>query len=412
MININQICVVGLGYVGLPLAALLTKNNIKVLGVDTNTKVVNNLNKNKIILEEQKLEKIIKKAISKKLLKASLTPEQSCIFILAVPTPIDKQLKPNISYLLKAAKSIAPFLKKGNLIIIESTIPAGTTLKILMLLKTLRKDLIFPNNKNKKKNIFIAYCPERILPGNTLKELIENERVIGGVSNKCSDKALYFYKHLLMTKGKHHITSVRTAEHSKLFENSYRDLNIAFANEVTLFCDRNKVNVLELIKLTNSHPRVNILKPSHGVGGHCIPVDPYFLISQNSKTTKLIQLARKINNSMPKIVTNRIIRIVKELIIKKNICEKKVIITCLGLSYKPDSQDFRNSPSIEVVRMLRSRFSGMITVADPYIKKIPNELKGLDISIEGTKKRVRKENIIIILTKHKEYKKIKSLYTA
>jgi UDP-N-acetyl-D-mannosaminuronic acid dehydrogenase len=151
MININQICVVGLGYVGLPLAALLTKNNIKVLGVDTNTKVVNNLNKNKIILEEQKLEKIIKKAISKKLLKASLTPEQSCIFILAVPTPIDKQLKPNISYLLKAAKSIAPFLKKGNLIIIESTIPAGTTLKILMLLKTLRKDLIFPNNKNKKK---------------------------------------------------------------------------------------------------------------------------------------------------------------------------------------------------------------------------------------------------------------------
>ena len=297
----ETISVVGLGYIGLPTAALFASRGVKVVGIDVNPVAVESINNGKIHIVEPGLEDVVSAAVEKGLLSAKLEAESADAFLIAVPTPIETSKKPDLNYIKAAAKSIAPVLKKGDLVILESTSPVGTTSLLESWLIAERPDLTFPSNGGE---VSIAYCPERVLPGKILQELVSNDRIIGGLNSSSSKLAVQLYK--MVVEGECIETDAQTAEMTKLTENSFRDLNIAFANELSLISDKFKIDVWELISLANRHPRVNILQPGPGVGGHCIAVDPWFIVSEAPEIAKLVKMARDVNDGKPKWVVNKV----------------------------------------------------------------------------------------------------------
>ena len=386
--NKVEVVTIGLGYIGLPTSALIAQNGIQVHGVDVNQKVVETINQGKIHIVEPSLDIAVEEAVRKGFLKASTTPVEANTYLIVVPTPFKGNHEPDISYVEAATKNIIPFLKEGDLYIIESTSPIGTTEKMMDLICSLRPEL--------KDTLNIAYCPERVLPGNVMHELVYNDRVIGGVDEKSTQKALAFYKQFV--KGELHATNARTAEMCKLTENSSRDVQIAFANELSLICDKADINVWELINLANKHPRVNILQPGCGVGGHCIAVDPYFIVSEYPMESKIIGTAREVNNyksfwCAEKIQTERL---------KFELAHgRKPKIALMGLAFKPNIDDLRESPAKYIVnKVLQNDNNGDYFIVEPNIEE-HNVFK-----LTGYKEAVEKADILVFLVAHDEFKNI------
>lgn len=389
----KKCCVVGIGYIGLPTAAIIADKGFEVLGVDIDKEKINKLRKGEIYINEPSLEELVKKQFSKGNFKVSCNVEKSDIFIIAVPTPLiksnSKLQEPNIDYILDAALQISRVIEKNNLVILESTSPIGSTEKIA--------EIILENTKYSLDDIHFAYCPERVLPGDTLNELIMNDRVIGGLTELSSLKSKSFYK--TFCKGEIYITDAKTAEMSKLTENAYRDINIAYANELSMFCDKFSIDVFELINLANKHPRVNILNPGCGVGGHCIPIDPWFIAYADPKNTKLIQTARLVNNNKTTWIIEYIEK--KASFIKKNL-KREIIIGCFGLSFKPNIDDLRESPALKITKGLIQKGLKVFS-CEPNINSYPN-IKLYDIN-----ELVEKSDLLVFLVAHSEFRNIKTL---
>ena len=377
----NKVCVIGLGYIGLPTSAILAQSGYFVTGVDILESVVNTINDGKIHIIEPGLEDVVNKAVSEKKLVASLTPVNADVFIIAVPTPFKENHEPNIEYVLNATNSIAPFVKKGNIIILESTSPVGTTEKVFAELQKHG----FSNN-----DLFIAYCPERVLPGKVMYELIENDRVVGGLNDFSTQIVKDFYK--TFVNGAVLTTDARTAEMCKLVENSYRDVNIAFANELSIICDNIEVDVWELIRLANRHPRVNILNPGAGVGGHCIAVDPWFIVSQNPNDSRIIKQARLTNDYKSDWVIQNIDKSINDF---SFLYKRNPIVACLGLSFKPNIDDLRESPAVNIVKSLINKRADIIFyIVEPHLSN-SNQFDLVDFNHA-----IDKADIIVYLVKH------------
>ncbi len=383
-------CVIGLGYIGLPTAALLSQNLYKVIGVDINLQIVKKINSGRAHLFEPDLDEILYESIKKGNIIASEIPRKADVFIITVPTPFKDEHKkipvPNIDYVLAATESICPYLQKGNLIILESTSPVGTTKKVA--------DLIFEKTSLDIDQVNIAYCPERVMPGSILKELVSNDRVIGGLTKKANIAAKLFYKSFC--KGEIYTTNSSTAELVKLSENAFRDVNIAFANELSMICHKLDIDSNELISLANNHPRVNIMNPGCGVGGHCIAVDPWFIASQNPEITKIIQVAREVNLNKIQWVLDQVLNIIDR--IEKEL-GRKIIIGIMGLTYKPDVDDLRESPALKITNeLIKKKFN--ILVCEPNIKK-HNE-----IVLSSLEHVVKNADHLFFLVAHSEFKEI------
>jgi UDP-N-acetyl-D-mannosaminuronic acid dehydrogenase len=391
-----RIAVVGLGYIGLPTAAVFADNGIEVVGVDINARAVDSINKGRPHFGEPNLDALVRRVVEAGKLRATLTIEPADAFIIAVPTPMTghgETAKPDTSYIEHAARAMAPVLAAGNLVILESTSPVGTTDRLAALLAELRPDLTFPPQHGEMADVQIAHCPERVLPGRILEEVVNNPRVIGGLTRKCAQRALNLYR--IVARGECRVTNARTAELAKLSENAFRDVNIAFANELSVICDSLNVNVWDLIALANLHPRVNILRPGPGVGGHCIAVDPWFIVATNPGEAKLIRTARQINDSKPAYVCARVR--------DKAAALKQPVIACLGLSYKKDVDDLRESPAIEVVRRLADERVGELLVVEPHISEMPPELAGLGIKLWDFDRALERANVVVVLVDHQSF---------
>jgi UDP-N-acetyl-D-mannosaminuronic acid dehydrogenase len=386
----KKICVVGLGYIGLPTAALLANTGYQIIGVDVNATAVNIINQGKIHIVEPDLANFVKSAVCSGKLKAYTQPQAADIFMLCVPTPFYKNggdiPEPNLEYVLAATEAIAPYIKPGDIVILESTSPVGTTDKIYETLKTAGVDV---------EQIFLAYCPERVLPGKIMVELIENDRIVGGFNAASTEKVKEFYK--TFVHGDVLKTDSKTAEMSKLVENSYRDVNIAFANELSILSDVHNINVYEVIKLANRHPRVNILNPGCGVGGHCIAVDPWFMVASDPKEAKLIKTSREVNDYKADWVIEKIKSTALDFELKQN---KKPKIACMGLAFKPDIDDLRESPALYITKSLQSQQLDILAV-EPNLK-YHDELK-----LVNYKQAIEQADIIIFLVKHREFLTLK-----
>lgn len=381
----RKICIIGLGYIGLPTAALLANKGYKVEGVDIKESIIKTINNGDIHIVEPDLDKYVKKAVDDNNLHASLTPQNADIFIIAVPTPFHEGYIPNIDYIIAATKMIAPFIKENNIVILESTSPVGTTKKMEQTLKA--------EGVNTSK-IYISHCPERVLPGNIMKELVENDRIVGGVNHKSTIETIKFYKEFV--EGEIFATDANTAEMAKLTENSFRDVNIAFANELSILCDKQNIDSLELIKLANKHPRVNILSPGPGVGGHCIAVDPWFIINRDPRNAKIIKAAREINIYKSEWVIEKIISAALDF---EKINGKKPIIGCFGLAFKPDIDDLRESPSVNITKALIDKKFEVLAVE-------PNIENSKDFKLVSTQEAINKSDIFVMLVAHKEFKNL------
>lgn len=384
-----DVVTIGLGYIGLPTSALIASKGTNVLGVDTNQKVVDTINKGKIHIIEPDLEDIVFSAVKSGNLKASILPESADVFLIVVPTPFKENHKPDISYVEAATKGIIPLLKPGDLFIIESTVPVGTTIKMMDLIYTKRPEL--------KDEIFIAYCPERVLPGNIMYELIENDRVIGGVNDISTQKAVDFYSKYV--NGQLHATNARTAEMCKLVENSSRDVQIAFANELSIICNKANINVWELISLANKHPRVEILQPGCGVGGHCIAVDPYFITSKFPLESKIIGTAREINNYKAFWCVENIQKTKSEFELKFG---RKPITALMGLSFKPNIDDLRESPANYIAKKILE-----LSKNEKNLIVEPNIGSHSIFKLTNYKEAVKKADIIVFLVAHNQFKLLK-----
>ncbi|WP_274704133.1 UDP-N-acetyl-D-mannosamine dehydrogenase [Polaribacter marinus] len=384
-----EVVTLGLGYIGLPTSALIAQNGIQVHGVDVNQKVVDTINQGKVHIIEPSLDVAVEEAVQKGFLKADIEPVIADTYLIVVPTPFKGNHEPDISYVEAATRNIIPFLKENDLYIIESTSPIGTTEKMM--------NLIYGERPELKDKLNIAYCPERVLPGNVMYELVHNDRVIGGVDEKSTQKAINFYKQFV--KGALHATNARTAEMCKLTENSSRDVQIAFANELSLICDKADINVWELITLANKHPRVNILQPGCGVGGHCIAVDPYFIVSDYPMDSKIIGTAREVNNyksfwCAEKIQTEKL----------KFELEygRKPKIALMGLAFKPNIDDLRESPAKYIVnKVLQNDNNGDYFIVEPNIEE-HNVFKLTDYKVA-----IDKSDIVVYLVAHNEFKELK-----
>ncbi len=383
-----EVVTIGLGYIGLPTSALIASHETNVLGVDINQSVVETINQGKIHIVEPDLDAIVSKAVSDGFFKASTKPSSANVFLIVVPTPFKGNHEPDISFVEAATREIIPLLKKGDLYIIESTSPVGTTEKM--------QKLIYESRPKLRGTIHIAYCPERVLPGNVMHELVENDRVIGGIDEPSTLKAISFYKKYV--NGKLHGTNARTAEMCKLVENSSRDSQIAFANELSLICDKADINVWELINLANKHPRVNILQPSCGVGGHCIAVDPYFIVSDYPDESKMIGTARQVNNYKSFWCAEKIQNEKHQFELKHG---RKPITALLGLAFKPNIDDLRESPAKYIVqKVLQNSNNETHFIVEPNIKE-HNVFKLTDYKMA-----IKEADIIVFLVKHKEFIKL------
>lgn len=394
----QKICVLGLGYIGLPTASLLATKGFQVLGVDINPRIVDNLNQGRIIIQEPSLDVMVKSAVNSGHLKAALTAEPSDVFIIAVPTPCQDNHKPDVSYIEQATKALAPSLRPGNLVILESTSPVGTTEDVAKWLSEARPDLQVCDRAAScapsSDAIYVAHCPERVLPGKILYELVHNDRIVGGIDIDSTGKAVTFYQRFVA--GSILSTDSRTAEFSKLVENIYRDVNIALANELSLICDKLDVDVWNLIKLANHHPRVDILQPGPGVGGHCIAVDPWFVIDSVPEEARLIRMAREVNDSKPSFVIKKVMVSARRF--------KNPTIACLGLSYKADIDDLRESPSIEIVDALAREKVGNLIVVEPHIESLPEPLSGCNgVTLSDLSSAISCADIVLLLVDHKPF---------
>ncbi|WP_275426708.1 UDP-N-acetyl-D-mannosamine dehydrogenase [Elioraea rosea] len=393
MNRFSRISVIGMGYIGLPTSAVFADNGVDVIGVDVNPSAVDSINRGEPHIVEPELDVLLRKVVQAGKLRATMTPEPADAFILAVPTPFRGDHEPDLSYIEAAAKAIAPVLEKGNLVILESTSPIGTSEQLSRWLAAHRADLTFPHQAGELSDIRIAHCPERVLPGQILREVVQNDRIIGGLTRKCAQAATALYR--IFVKGQIHLTNARTAEMAKLTENAFRDVNIAFANELSLICDKLRINVWELIRLANQHPRVNILNPGPGVGGHCIAVDPWFIVAADRENSRLIRTAREVNDAKPHFVVEKVRAHAAKL--------KEPVIACLGLSYKANVDDLRESPALDIVAELARQKVGEILVVEPHINALPKDLAELGLALADFDQATEKANILVLLVDHASF---------
>lgn len=402
MQNFKHICVIGLGYIGLPTAATFAAHGVKVTGVDINPHAVDMINQGKVHIVEPDLDALVRDVVAQQKLSAQLQPCEADAYIVAVPTPFKENYEPDLKYIESAAKALAPYLVKGNLVILESTSPVGATEQMAAWLSEARPDLTFPQQAGEQADILVAHCPERVLPGKVLQELISNDRIVGGMTPRCSQASIDLYK--VFVKGDCIETNARTAEMCKLTENSFRDVNIAFANELSIICDKLDINVWELIKLANRHPRVNILQPGPGVGGHCIAVDPWFIVSKTPEQSRLIRTAREVNDSKPEWVINQVkIKIAEFLQANPEKTIKDVTVACYGLAFKPDIDDLRESPALNITKKLAEQDLNILAI-EPNIHNLPNNFPS-NVKLISLDDRTQAD-IHLILVDHKEFKTI------
>ena len=401
---VKKICMIGLGYIGLPTAGMFASHGVNVVGVDVNPVVVETINSGKIHIVESGLADLIKKVVDDGKLQASLIPEEADAFLIAVPTPFKENTKdenpiPDLKFVESAIRNIAPFLKKGNIVIIESTSPVGTTHKMADILAKIRPDLTFPQDTGDTADINIAYCPERVIPSKTLQELVSNSRSIGGISRMCAKKASDLYK--IFVEADCILTTAKIAEMVKLAENSFRDVNIAFANELSMICDDLDISVWDVIKLANRHPRVDILQAGAGVGGHCIAVDPWFIVDSAPQKSRLIKCAREVNNSKPDWVVEK----VREAVSAHKSTNPNII--CLGLAFKANVDDLRESPALQITQTLIDTV-GNVAVVEPNISKLPADLNCDLLTLDEA---IQKGDIFVLLVEHREFIEVgKSLF--
>ncbi|MEA9390998.1 UDP-N-acetyl-D-mannosamine dehydrogenase [Acerihabitans sp. TG2] len=399
--SFDTISVIGLGYIGLPTAAAFASRHKQVVGVDVNQQAVNTINRGHIHIVEPDLDEVVKRAVDEGYLCAVSEPVAADAFLIAVPTPFCKEHEPDLTYVRAAALSLAPVLKKGDLVILESTSPVGTTEQMAQWLASARQDLSFPQTAGEHADINIAYCPERVLPGKVMMELINNDRIIGGMTARCSARASELYR--IFLKGECVVTNARTAEMCKLTENSFRDVNIAFANELSVICADQGINVWELIRLANRHPRVNILQPGPGVGGHCIAVDPWFIVAQNPQHARLIHTARLVNDAKPEWVMDRVKAVVADCLVTSGKRASEVIIACFGLAFKPDIDDLRESPAVSITRRIAQWHPGETQVVEPYVDQLPPSLAGL-ATLTGLDSALQCADVLVMLVDHSPFK--------
>lgn len=377
----KNICVIGLGYIGLPTATLFSNKEQRVLGVDIDENIIENLKNGKVTISEPGLDELVLQEVNNGNLSVSSTPMESDVFIIAVPTPIRDNKKADLSYVIEATKSILPYIKKGNIVVLESTSPIGTTEDII-------KPILEETGLNIGEDIYLGYCPERVIPGHIIKEMVENSRVIGGINLKSAIEIKKIYE--TMVKGKIFVTDCKTAEMCKLMENTFRDVNIALSNELAKICEKNKINAWEVIEYCNEHPRVEFMKPGPGVGGHCIAVDPWFIVEKEPELTDLIHTAREINDSMPLYVYDKIINLIKDSNSKK--------VTMLGITYKENIDDIRESPIIKIInKLILNDIS--VNVYDPYVK---DYYLSKDNIIDACKD----SDIVVLGVSHDEFKSL------
>ncbi len=391
----KSICVVGLGYIGLPTAALFAKSGIQVHGYDINANTVKTINEGQAHIQEVDLDGLIQGVISNGLLKAATKPVSADVYLISVPTPFKENHKPDLTYIKNAIRDIAPLVKEGDLIILESTIPPGTTKEMCHWLEEKRPDL------KKAGGVGIAYhaahCPERVLPGRILIELVQNDRIIGGITNQCAEKARSLYE--IVVRGECFLTNSQTAELAKLSENAFRDINIAYANELSLIASQLDIDVKELIHLANKHPRVNILNPGPGVGGHCIAVDPWFIVDAAPENSPLIQTARVVNDGMPQKIIQKIENAAAKF--------KKPQIACLGLAFKADIDDLRSSPALTITKSLASKNDFEILVVEPNINELPSNLSSIEnVTLTSLKQALKTADVIALLVDHTPFKRV------
>ena len=391
-----KVVVLGLGYIGLPTAAVIARSGAEVLGIDVDRRIVDTVNSGKVHIEEVDLDGLVSGVVARGSLRASTEIAPADVFVIAVPTPFDADHAPNIGYVLQAATTVAAVLKAGDTVILESTSPVGTTEKVRDHLAALRPDLAIPGLTGSHADIAIAYCPERVLPGRILVELIDNDRVIGGITPRCARKALQFYRRFV--RGACVTTTARAAEMTKLSENAYRDVNIAFANELSLVADTMGVDVWEVIRLANRHPRVNILSPGPGVGGHCIAVDPWFIVHSDPANTPLIRTAREVNDGK----TDHVITAAAVLAE----AHPAARIACLGLAFKANIDDFRESPALKVAAALAERFSDRVDVVEPYAAALPAAFDGTGARLIDLDSAIDGDEILIVLGDHDLFRSV------
>ncbi|HDT6079022.1 TPA: UDP-N-acetyl-D-mannosamine dehydrogenase [Aeromonas veronii bv. veronii] len=396
----ETISMIGLGYIGLPTATLFASRKKKVIGVDINPHAVDTINQGKIHIVEPELDMLVYSAVTEGYLRATTQPEPADAFLIAVPTPFTDGHKPDLSYIEAAAKAIAPVLAKGNLVILESTSPVGTTEKLADWLAAARPDLSFPQQAGEEADIQIAYCPERVLPGKVVHELVANDRVIGGMTNKATEMVSALYK--TFVEGALVPTNARTAEMCKLTENSFRDVNIAFANELSMICDKLDIDVWELIRLANRHPRVNILQPGAGVGGHCIAVDPWFIVDTTPNEARIIRTAREVNDHKPHWVLEKVKAAIADCLAQKpGSTMADVKVACLGLAFKPDIDDLRESPAVEITQHI-AQLGCQVLAVEPNIDALPQSLEAPNLALSSFNA-ISSADVLCILVKHREF---------
>jgi len=397
----NTIAMIGLGYIGLPTATLFASRKKKVIGVDVSQHAVDTINQGRIHIIEPELDMLVQAAVTAGYLRATRTPEPADVFLIAVPTPFCDGHKPDLSYIQAAAASIAPVLTKGNLVVLESTSPVGTTEKLADWLAQARPDLSFPQRAGEAADVQIAYCPERVLPGRVVHELVANDRVIGGMTHTATEMAAALYR--TFVEGELVPTNARTAEMCKLTENSFRDVNIAFANELSVICDTLDINVWELISLANRHPRVNILQPGAGVGGHCIAVDPWFIVDTSPSEARIIRTAREVNDHKPEWVLEKIKACITDtLSANPGTTLRDVKVACLGLAFKPDIDDLRESPAVEIAEKV-TRLGCQVLAVEPNIEALPESLAKTQLCLVGLNEAVASADVVCVLVKHRPF---------
>ncbi len=401
--SFTTISVIGLGYIGLPTAAAFASRHKQVVGIDINAHAVDTINRGEIHIVEPELSSVVKAAVEGGYLRASTTPVAADAYLIAVPTPFKGEHEPDMAYVEAAARSIAPVLTKGALVILESTSPVGATEQMADWLAKARPDLSFPQQVGEAADVNIAYCPERVLPGQVMVELIKNDRVIGGMTPVCSARASELYK--IFLEGECVVTNSRTAEMCKLTENSFRDVNIAFANELSLICAEQGINVWELIRLANRHPRVNILQPGPGVGGHCIAVDPWFIVAQNPQQARLIRTAREVNDYKPHWVLNQVKATVADCLAASGKRASEINIACFGLAFKPNIDDLRESPAMEIAGDIAQWHSGQTLVVEPNIHHLPAALSR-HATLVNTAYALAQADVLVLLVDHNEFKAV------
>ncbi|MGX7951259.1 UDP-N-acetyl-D-mannosamine dehydrogenase [Tsuneonella sp. HG249] len=393
-----EVCVIGLGYIGLPTAAVIARANCRVTGVDLSQAVVDTINRGEIHIEEVDLDGLVQGVVQRGMLVASTEIVPADVFVIAVPTPFEKDGNhtPDVSYVIAAATSVAAVLKKGDVVILESTSPVGTTEILRDRLSALRPDLAMPGLTDGTPDVAIAYCPERVLPGRILEELTHNDRSIGGITPRCARKALAFYK--LFVRGTCVTTDARSAEMTKLVENAYRDVNIAFANELSMIADRMGLDVWEVIRLANRHPRVNVLQPGPGVGGHCIAVDPWFIVHGAPQEARIIRTAREVNDAKMHHVLARATALVE--------ANPGVPVACLGLAFKANIDDFRESPARFVAASLARKFGERVRIVEPYATALPMEFDATGARLVDIDTALETCGVLVALVDHDVFRAI------